>query len=556
MEPLYKHLFALMCVVFLSIVSCTPEKDIIGEDEQNLAAILPGVIVDEYSDEGDEIDRIPDFSRTGYHYSDDPIPDYDKVIVTLYPTGDKTDRSDEINAAINKADGKTNSVVLLKAGDYYVSKQINIRQSHVCLRGEGGGKDDWKTRIIACGNGEMENCINIGNRVINPTIDQSSVTAIAEDYVPVGRLWLEIENVSGFNVRDRIVIFRPATAKWIHDIRMDRISDGENWNPDDMDMFHERIITSIVGNRIYLDAPVVMAIDSAYGGGWIAKIHLDRVVESGVEDVFLESTFNGDPSDEDHCRNGIKFTASEHCWARRISGRHFIFSLVGQGSSSKNITIEDCHSFEPVSLITGSRRYAFNAGQRSALGLVIRCSADNDRHSFTTTGKAPGPLAFVHCKATNCHSETSPHCFWATGILYDCLIQDSRQLSVQDNDFYGTGASHGWQASCVVMWNCEAPLLVCQSPWTAEGHHPTGKNYCIGCIGTKKLSTVKVNGQYLNDRPQGEWYPDPGAGASNTAHVTSGTYFGAKAMGLSLYEAQLAARKAEGIRAIPANWYL
>ena len=187
--------------------------------------------------------------------------------------------------------------------------------------------------------------------------------------------------------------------------------------------------------------------------------------------------------------------------------------------------------------------------------IIIYSSADKDRHSFVTTDKAPGPLAFVNCRATDCKNETAPHCFWATGILYDCLKQDSRQVSVEDCDYIGTGASHGWQGSCVVFWNCEAPKFVCQSPWKAEGKHSSGRNYCIGCIGQKVLSSVSVNGQYLNDRPQGEWVPDPGEGGSNTAHVTSGTYYGATASGLSLYEAQLAARKASGERVIPATWY-
>ena len=156
-----------------------------------------------------------------------------------------------------------------------------------------------------------------------------------------------------------------------------------------------------------------------------------------------------------------------------------------------------------------------------------------------------------------CLSESGPHCFWAVGVLYDCIKMDSSQISVQDSDYVGTGASHGWQGANHVLWNCEAPYIVCQSPWVAEGRNPTGRNYCIGCIGTKRLTSTKhfITGEYLTDRPQGEWIPDPGEGGSNTSHVTSGTYYGATANGLSLYEAQLEARKAAGIRAIPLDWY-
>ena len=519
-------------------------------------------------------DIIPDFSRVGYHYGDDEIPHYDNIIATLYPTGDETDRSAEIQAALDAADGSTNSVVLLTAGDYYVSKQIDVRKSHLVLRGEGGALDNMKTRLIATGDGSMSACIRVGSSNKSQVADMTSVTDVTESYVPVGRLSLCVRDASGFNVGDRIIIYRPGTTQWIHDIRMDAISDGEHWSPETFHLSQERIITGIVGNRLMLDAPIVMALDEYYGGGQVLRISKDVIYESGVEDLFVESRYDPNvttvysnrkdyypdgvvPTDENHCQNGVKAASCEHCWVKGVSGRHFVFSMVGLGTNSRNVTIQDCHSYYPVSLIQGSRRYAFNANNKTSLGLVKGCSAELDRHQFVTTSLSAGPLVFTDCSATKCLGETGPHCFWAAGVLYDCIRMDSNKISVQDSDFTGTGASHGWQGANHVLWNCEAPLIVCQSPWIAEGRNPTGRNYCIGCIGTKTLSTTKhyVTKEYLNDRPQAEWVPDPGEGGSNSSHVTSGTYYGATANGLSLYEAQLAARKAAGIRVIPAEWY-
>ena len=527
-------------------------------------------------------DIIPDFSRVGYHYGDDDIPSYTNIIATLEPTGDRTDRAAEIQAALDKADGSTNSVVLLKAGDYYISRQIDINKSHLVLRGEGGGRNDAKrTRLIATGNGSMPACIRLGDKDgINPVADAGSLTEITESYVPVGRLALNVQDASAFAIGDRILVYRPATRNWIHDIRMDAISDNEHWNPDTFHIYQERVITGIVGNAIMLDAPIVMALDACYGGGYVMKMSKVRIVESGIEDIFIESEYDktvtkyydsdaivdvyGRTSifqgakvcvDEDHCHDGVKVVHCEHCWVRGVSGQHFIFSLVGLGQGSRNVTVEDCHSYEPISLIQGSRRYAFNANDKTTMGLFKGCTAEYDRHQFVTTALSTGPLVFTGCSATKCIGETGPHCQWATGILYDCVTLDSGQLSVQDSDFTGTGASHGWQGANLVFWNCKAPKIVCQSPWTGDGQNPSGTNYCIGCIGTKTLSTVKVSSNYLNDRPQGRWIPDPGAGHSNSSHVTSGTYYGATANGLSLYEAQLAKRKSAGIRAIPASWY-
>ena len=528
-------------------------------------------------------DIIPDFSRVGYHYGDDEIPHYDNVIATLYPTGDTTDRADDIQKALDAADGVTNSVVLLTEGDYYVKSKISILKNHLVLRGEGGGFQDadgniigWKTRLIATGDSTMRSCIAVGPERKSPLVTPLSSVDISEPYVPVGRLSLCVRDASGFNVGDRISIFRPATWEWIHDIRMDQISDGENWSTSNRSMSFERTIVKIIGNRLYLDSPTVMAFDEYYGGGCVAKVSIERVVESGVEDLFVESTY--DPSvtltyasstvankvypgavvcvDENHCQNGVKFTSCEHCWATRISGRHFVANLVGMGGGSKNITVTDCHSREPISLIQGSRRYAFGISD-ATMGLFIGCTADKDRHSFVPVSGVPGPNVFTECRATNCFNETAPHCYWSAGVLYDCIVQDTNRIGVQDSDYSGTGGSHGWQGTCVVIWNCEAPEIVCQSPWTAQGRNPTGRNYCIGSIGKKRLSTRQhpITGEWLNDRPQGEWVPDPGKGNSNTEHITSGTYFGATAKGLSLYKAQLEARKEAGIRAIPAEWY-
>lgn len=530
-------------------------------------------------------DIIPDFSRVGYHYGDDDIPEYTRVIATLEPTGDNTDRAAEIQAAIDLADGISNSVVLLKEGDYYVSKQININKSHLVLRGEGGGKNDTnRTRLIATGNGKMGACLCLGDSdAVNPVTDPSSLTQISESYVPVGRLSLCVYDASQFSVGDRIFIYRPATQNWLHDIRMDAISDGENWITDSYHVNQERIITGIAGNRIMLDAPVVMALDSFYGGGYVVKMSKKRIVESGIENIFLESQYDASQTknyendyivnvygnssplpfwsyskvyvDEDHCQDAVKVVHCEHCWVKGISGQYFVFSLVGLGQGSRNVTVEDCHSYEPISQIEGSRRYAFCANNKTTLGLFKGCTAEYDRHQFVTTSLSIGPLVFTDCSATKCLLETGPHCQWAAGVLYDCVKVDSGQISVQDSDFTGTGASHGWQGANHVLWNCEAPQIVCQSPWVGDGRNPTGRNYCIGCVGTKALSSVKVNGTYLNDRPQAEWIPDPGAGSSNSSHVTSGTYYGATANGLSLYEAQLAERKAAGVRAIPQDWY-
>ena len=94
------------------------------------------------------------------------------------------------------------------------------------------------------------------------------------------------------------------------------------------------------------------------------------------------------------------------------------------------------------------------------MGLFKGCTAEYDRHQFVTISWSTGPLVFTDCSATKCLNETGPHCFWAVGVLYDYIRQDLSRLSVQDSDYVGTGASHGWQGANHVLWNCEAPKII------------------------------------------------------------------------------------------------
>jgi hypothetical protein len=81
------------------------------------------------------------------------------------------------------------------------------------------------------------------------------------------------------------------------------------------------------------------------------------------------------------------------------------------------VTVEDSTCLDPVSRISGSRRYPFTiSGQ---LRLVQRCFARNGRHDFAQGSLSPGPNVFLDCASEKSHSDTGPHHRWAAGPLYD-----------------------------------------------------------------------------------------------------------------------------------------
>jgi hypothetical protein len=81
-----------------------------------------------------------------------------------------------------------------------------------------------------------------------------------------------------FQQRDRIIVFRPGTEQWIKDLKMNQIEERDGtkqWQPKEYDLQFERVITKIEGNKIFIDNPIVMAMEIKYGGGEIYKYSFD-----------------------------------------------------------------------------------------------------------------------------------------------------------------------------------------------------------------------------------------------------------------------------------------
>ena len=428
-------------------------------------------------------DQIPDFSHVGYHWGEEDPVTPATVKSIMAPSGDATDL---IQKAIDACSGGT---ILLGPGTFNVSGTIRLNKSGVVLRGSGEGK----TVITATGS-TQRNLIVLGGKG-DRQLDWDSAVDIAEDYVPVGRYYVDVTDASSFSKGDDVVIYRPATEEWIHDLKMDEIpmaSDGGTvqWEPSAFNLYYERKVMKVEGNRIWFENPTVMVFETKYGGAKVMKYSFPgRIHESGVENMTLFSSTNGDPEDEAHGWTAVQIVKAEHCWVRNVTSKRFGYCCVDMGSGAKNITVSNCTSLEPVSQITGSRRYAFHisGGQ---LCLVRNCLCDHDRHQYVTGARVCGPNVFIDSKATNTHSDAGPHHRWASGALYDNIVTDGA-LDVQDRGNFGTG--HGWTGVNFVLWNCEASTIVCQRPWV------TGTNWCIGCKGKKSP------GSKYKDRPYGEW---------------------------------------------------
>jgi hypothetical protein len=415
--------------------------------------------------------RIPDFSYCGYKASEQPIPDVPVKITVPKKPGDATAR---IQAAIDYVsklplgtDGFRGTVLLLP-GRHEVIGQLKIAASGVVLRGSGIGEDGTQLVNVGKDRATLITVSGRDNKELSPEVK------IADAYVPVNAHSFSIENIAQFHKGDHIIIRRPSTLNWIQALGTYHFGGGITalgWKPGERDLYFDRMITAINGNTITIDVPLTTALDTTYGGGYVAKYKWDgRIDNVGIENLQLISDYDeNNLKDEEHSWMAITVDNTTDAWVRQVNFLHFAGSSVMVLESAKRVTVEDCISQQPISEIGGERRNTFyTAGQQT---LFQRCVAYDGIHDFATGYCAAGPNAFVQCESNLPHDFSGAIDSWSSGILFDVVNVDGNALRFGNRGQDGQGA--GWAAANSVFWNCSAARIDCYKP-------PTAQNWSFG----------------------------------------------------------------------------
>lgn len=415
--------------------------------------------------------RIVDFSHCGYQGGNLTMPTVAAKIFVKNEPGDATPR---IQAAIDWL-GKIpldengfRGAVLLEKGVYQLNGGLIVRQSGIVIRGSGAGKDG--TVLLGAGT-TRETVI----RVLGENdIRSGNTSEVTDEYVPVNATTFRVRNAGIIKAGSRIRIRRPATKEWIKLLKMEEFG-GETgwlgWKPGQRDIVWDRIVKSVSGNEITVDAPLTTALDAKFGMASVETYSWPgRISQIGIENLTIDSEFNTEnPKDEDHRWMGITVENTENAWVRRVNFKHLAGSAVALFETASRITVEDCLSTEPVSEIGGQRRYTFfTQGQQT---LFQRCYAEFGYHDFSVGFVAPGPNAFVQCESHLPHSFSGPIDSWASGALYDNVNIDGNALRFCNRGQDGQGA--GWTAANSVLWQCSASRVENFSP-------PGAVNYAFG----------------------------------------------------------------------------
>jgi Family of unknown function (DUF6298) len=420
--------------------------------------------------------RIPDFSHCGYAGGDRPIPDAPIRVVIPPIQGDSTARIQRALDYVANLPLDTNGLrgaVLLLRGRYEISGSLRLATSGVILRGQGMDKNG--TLLVATGEDRRTLIRIVGH---NDRANGSGKSwEIEEELVPVGAISFRLKQPFTLKPGDTINIIRPSTHVWIDRLGMTDFGGGIGdwrlvWKPGSRDLVWDRVIKSVEGDLVTVDAPITTGIEKSLGGGRVETYSWPGRIENvGIENLRCESTFDpANPKDENHSWFAISIENGRNGWVRQVTATHFAGSMVVIYENSKQITVQDCLSLAPVSEEAGYRRHTFfTMGQ---LCLFLHCHAEHGRHDFSVGHCAAGPNAFVQCDATFPLADSGPIESWASGVLYDNVTIDGNGLSLANRGPNPQGA--GWAAANSVLWQCSASFIRCANP-------PTARNWAFGC---------------------------------------------------------------------------
>ena len=421
-------------------------------------------------------DRIPDYSFCGYDASNTSIPYVAAKVTVGCSDGDATARIqraiDYVASLPTGIDGFRGAVQLQK-GVYRIDGSLKITVSGVVLRGSGYGEDG----TILLGTGvDRATLIRIAGYNDRKLEDSIPITG---KYVPLNATFIPLQEGHGLKAGDWIVITRPSTDKWLEYIGTNKIGTSVNfplthWTAGDFDLRWERTVTTASPTSATIDVPLTNSLDVEYGMGYINRYRWDRRINKiGVENLRCVSEYDTtNLKDENHRWMAITVENAEDGWVRRVTGEHFVSSIVAIWETTRRFTVEDCKCLNPVGEIGGYRRYAFQTlGQQT---LFQRCYAEYGYHDFSVGFTAAGPNAFVQCYSYHPHEFSGTLGGWSCGTLFDRVTVDGAPLKITFRDVDGQGG--GWSGVNSLCWECRAPQLHLMTP-------PGAYNWAFGSWG-------------------------------------------------------------------------
>ncbi len=506
-----------------------------------------------YNSQGD---KMGDFSHVGFYNGEFEIPDSSNLPVAAVispsedPNSDDTARIQQVIYDVyNNSPDDSFKVIKLKAGRYNINKNGLFMRPGIILSGEGQGptgtvlyaKEPVVHTVIKAYGGAQEKI--------------SDNVSITDKYVKAGSKKFTVESGKGetFKPGDTIHIHHHGTEEWSKAMGMWGVTNYAGvltyWKDGRFNVDMNRTITEVSEDTITVDFPFFVPMENTYSVPYVYKTsEAAKWKHIGIENLRVESYYNGIPTDNNHAENGIYLSGVTDSYIRDVSTKHFRMAGIWVDKSAGRVTVKNCSNLEPVSTFEGNRRYGFRTSGYQQL--VAGCYSYAGQLDYNTTGNCQGPVVFNDCVSDTGFNPSENHGFFAQGTLFDGIYFISNQyrgcIQFINRGYWGDTESHGWSAATSVAWNCLSPAIIGNKP------PMTYENFIVGIFGwydekfasEKKKHHVETAKQYYRTSEMMEPVPENFREYENSP-ISGDCYIESPAAPVepgSLYKAQLAER--------------
>lgn len=421
-------------------------------------------------------DHIMDFSWAGYMGGGVSLPEV-PVATTVSPSGG--DDSSAIQSALDLVaslipDGNGfRGAVLLAPGTFNISSTLNMNASGLVLRGSGSASNGTVINMYGSAGFLAVSMKGSGSYSTDSTAN------IIDSYVPSGTNTITVDDASGFNVSNNVLIRRPATADWIHLLGMDTlVRDGQpqTWLTVGSAITTDRVIQAISGNTITLDAPLTDSFDSTYLGSPVGTISNyafpGRISQDGLEHLTIQAPAGTT------IYSAVTMDNIIDSWIQDVAGQE-TQNAFNVNKNAKRITLDHV-----INNVTTTQTRAAGTADFAITGtqtFINQCQSNGTGDwPLVTQATGTGPIAILNFSSTQ-GAGISPHQRWTTGVLTDNATipnapQSTPGIAYRNRGTAGSG--QGWTTGWSVAWNST-------SPWFLVSAAPGTENWCIGCVGSK-----------------------------------------------------------------------
>jgi hypothetical protein len=374
------------------------------------------------------------------------IPNRTIIYSTLSPTGDSTDRTSDIQNALNACG--TNEVVYLNAGTYYVSGTIYIPSNKV-LRGAGMGqtylrKTGTGKGIVHFGGGPSWG--GAGNWIFDEweeltggwSKDSTAVTVADSSGYAANQLVIVAQG-DGDNpdVRDDGVA-GSGPAHW------DKMYATADWPPNDWGSVGQaNLISSVNGNTINLTRPLYY---DNFSSSYTVSIGRTSVAcrNSGIEDLTIYREQAAADQGNSENNGAVLFGRAVYCWAKNVE----LDTISGPGVNfawAFGCVMHGCTISKVWSYYSGGGGYQVTVKHYSADILIENNIIHQGTPNIHIQPCAGNVFAynFIDVAVTNGGTDWAVYNVGGHAHLSYMLLFEGNNISIMEND-YTHGNSIQW----------------------------------------------------------------------------------------------------------------